>query len=279
MSILLSWGFPTDDATISATSQAGNMLASNLQNQQPQSMWRSTGVNNQDITFDFGTAQTMRLFYIENHNLTTGAWISVFFSSDNFTTIANQLSYNVTNPYVLGLGMEPLGVCTLGSTDICNPLPGTKLRNFYLFASQVYRYAKVRINDPFNADGYVQAGRIVLANYWQPTNNVDFGYKQNLGITSDGSFSRSGAWYARRRNQQNLFSMQFSFLSDGETATMNNMIRIVDRDKNIFFAAFPDESTAQLANNLGLCFLESHSGVTYSLPQYREFQLNLREAV
>jgi hypothetical protein len=278
--ILLSWGFPTDAATATATSAAANMPVTHLQNQQPSVPWRSTGCASETVTFDLGIAAPMKLLYLGNHNLTTQAVVTVEFSADNFSTIAKTYTFNITSPYVLGLGLEPLGVCTLGSTDACNDIPGTYLRNFFLLdGTDSYRYVRVRFVDPLNSDGYIQAGRVILGNYWQPRFNISFGYNQ-----------------APLANLENKFSMSFSYLDAGEASQLNIMIRQVGQivgnggvsragstyargTKNILFVAFPTQSDVEHIQNLGLCFLESQGGFTRVDPKHREFSLVLREAL
>jgi hypothetical protein len=256
------------------------MLAANLQNQQPSSVWRSTSAATQDIIYYMPNGGVMRALGIFNHNLTTSAYIETFFSTDAFATIAKQLIFNVTNPYVLGLGLEPLGICTLGSTGLCQPIPGTSLNNFYLFDEPlVYPYTLVRINDPDNPDGFIQAGRIVLGNYWQPTYNPSYGYRQQLQVSDSGRESRSGAWYARQKPQHNEFSMSFPWLDAGEAAQLNTMIRQVGQYKNILFAAYPRGSGPEKMQNLGLCFLKSQSGFSRDEHLFRKFDLTLREAL
>jgi hypothetical protein len=256
------------------------MLAANLQNQQPSSVWRSTSAATQDITFDLGAASPVKHMYLGNHNLSTGATVQVFLSDNNFSTVAKTYTFGITSMYVLGLGLEPLGVCTLGSTDACEDIAGTYLRNFFLLdGTDSYRYVKVRFIDPGNSDGFIQLGRLVLGNIWQPTHNVNYGYKQNLTLTSKGRESRSGAWYARQRPQHNEFSMSFPWLDAGEAAQLNTMIRQVGQYKNILFAAYPHESGPEKMQNLGLCFLKSQSGFSRDEHLFRKFDLTLREAL
>ena len=158
--ILLLSPSDSDAATLVADSEVSTLPAANLQNIQPKKKWRTTSLTPY-LTLDFGAAGcAANGFALIGHNLTSAATIRV----------RGKATFPVTS--------SPTVDTTASSAWPATGKPADTYWPHYLswlaWSNAVaLRYWRVDIADSGNADGYVQAGRLMLGTYWQPTTNFD----------------------------------------------------------------------------------------------------------
>jgi hypothetical protein len=117
--------------------------------------WRSAGLSAQDITVDFGAAQSVDLIGILNHNLTTFATIEI--AAGTSTAYAN---YSTT--------------ITWREFDAFTRLS----------SAQSYRYWRIRITDTSNPDGFIEVGYVLLGSLVQPGFTFRYDWDLNTDIRS-----------------------------------------------------------------------------------------------
>ena len=158
--ILLLSPSDSDAATLVADSEVSTLPAANLQNIQPKKKWRTTSLTPY-LTLDFGAAGcAANGFALIGHNLTSAATIRV----------RGKATFPVTS--------SPTVDTTASSAWPATGKPADTYWPHYLswlaWSNAVaLRYWRVDIADSGNADGYLQAGRLMLGTYWQPTTNFD----------------------------------------------------------------------------------------------------------
>ena len=116
-------------ATVAATSSDASYPIANVKALPITTVWRSTTAGVQDIEIDFGSAQSADLIALVNHNLTSGAAITV-----SAGTTTGYLNFSQTMPYREFLAFVRLS------------------------AAISYRYWRVRISDTSNQDSCIQVG-------------------------------------------------------------------------------------------------------------------------
>ena len=150
--------FPSDDATLTASSEKTNMPGTNLQLARPGKVWQSvdTELSNITIDFDMGAAKEISGFFLGEHNLTADATVNI--QADD---ASNFSSLDVD---------ESIPVSTLtkqdGTTEVVPRLA------FFWAAVQNYRYWRLKITDAANPDTYLEAGILKLFEYTEPAINI-----------------------------------------------------------------------------------------------------------
>lgn len=109
----------------------------------PDSEWRSTGVSDENLVFDLGSAQTPTALIIGHHNLTSGVTITL---QANASDSWGSPSYSQAISWASGI---------IG----------------YFLSGQNYRYWRIRLQDATNTDGYLRMALIYLGTYSEPSRN------------------------------------------------------------------------------------------------------------
>lgn len=178
----------SDAATLAASSAIATLPVSNLQNMQPKRKWRTDSATTAYIEIDFGAAGcAANGMALIGHNLSASATIRV----------RGKASYPVTS--------SPTVDTTALSAWPTSGKPTDESWPHYLswldwVNSTALRYWRIDIADAGNADGYLEAGRLMLGAYWQPTLNFDLGGVP-LGFDQRDvqTFTEYGSIYTDRR--------------------------------------------------------------------------------
>jgi hypothetical protein len=150
----------SDTATLAADSEVSTLPASNLQNMQPKRKWRTAGLTPY-LTLDFGTAGlACNGLALIGHNLTAAATLRVRAKATSDVTVSPTVDTGAVSAWpATGKPAEPYWPQYLSWVAWSN--------------ASALRYWRVDIADGGNTDGYLQAGRLMLCRYWQPTVNFD----------------------------------------------------------------------------------------------------------
>ncbi len=157
--------------------------------------WRSTGVAQETITIDNGSAVNTTCALLHDHNLTDTATVT--------------LEANATDSWATPSFSESI-------TTITDPL--------YAYIDESYRYFRWVLVDSANTDGYIQAANIMHTAYdsLEKQNGI-WGSSEIPGMNIQGNESLPGVvrryWYA---NQQNLT------LNFGETLSNNDVDELIE---------------------------------------------------
>ncbi len=142
--------------------------------------WRSVAgvLSNVDITMDFGSAQSVNLLALINHNLTSTATIAVAAGT------------------------------TSGVSNYSNTIAWRKYDAFlYLTVSQSYRYWRIRITDSASTDNYIEAGYVIAASATQLASSFSYGWAEVDQYVNNEVSSEFGVPYI----DELFYRMQFSF--------------------------------------------------------------------
>jgi hypothetical protein len=236
-----------DGLTLTATSEAGTYLASNLLNVQPGRIWRSTSTAAQTITADLGEDKRNNAFCIYAHNLSNDGTASVRLTLSNdaaHTDIVYDNTVEGTDP-LYGWGEGPYGMEGYGgysSEGWAQPFTVIWLGDVY-----VARYFRVIITDTANADGYIQAGRIKLGQ------SIDIpvvqGYSMGWDEQTELTRTRGGALRSDSRDPFRYASATSAVLDKIQEGDVLEVFRSVGRRGDVLWSAFPDDATAQTRRN------------------------------
>ena len=153
----------SDAATLAASSEVATLPVANLQNMQPKKKWRSNGSTSPYIEFDFGAAGcAANGLALIGHNLTGAATLR----------IRGKATYPVTSSPTVDTTAVSAWPATGKPTDEDFP----HFLSWLDWSNAVaLRYWRLDIADAGNAAGYIEAGRVMLGAYWQPTITIDLG--------------------------------------------------------------------------------------------------------
>jgi len=152
----------SDLATMAAGSEVATLPAVNLQNQQPKKVWRSASAADY-ITVTFGAPVAANMLALNGHNLSAGG----VFRVRGADTLANT-----TAAPTVDTGWQSVWPATGKPADAYWP---SYLSALLWSNDALFQYWRVDIADPAASQTYVEAGRLVLGRYWQPTINFDLG--------------------------------------------------------------------------------------------------------
>jgi hypothetical protein len=259
--IKLVFDFPTDKASLQFTSEAGNMLAQFVQTQQPSEIWRSTSLIDQEFIFELEEYTPFSALVLWNINFSIFSQITLSIYLENKSTFERTWP-GVEPLYAYSEG--PYGSISYGgysSKYIVNypffvkffePVPGTK--------------CVIRISDPENSTGYIQAGRIALGNYFSPEYNISYPYNAKYQFQSKQSLTRSGAIRCTKRVKNKIIPISLEYLNLNEALELEKAILESGLDKNILCSVYPDEKSSRETHNIVLGFLKegSYSGLIHA---------------
>jgi len=149
----------SDAATITAGSQVATLPAANLQSQQPKKVWRSASASDY-LNVSFATPIAANMLALVGHNLSSVGTYRV--------RAAATLAATTAGP-VLDTGFQSVWPVT--GKPVAESWP-RRLSALTWTNNAEYLYYRVDILD-ITPTTYIEAGRLVLGRYWQPTYNFD----------------------------------------------------------------------------------------------------------
>lgn len=190
------------DATMTATNEETDYEKEYLKDGLVSVFYRSTGITEISITFDFGTATTVQGVTVHNHNVVSGdttyKWES---SNDNFATAAVE-SENLT-----------LLTRTVKELNDNNVLTDATRRDAYYFAEWDERYYRVRIQKA--SGSYIEIGEICI---WTGNNTFTKNFSIGYAAGRDRIFSAvrgaEGQIFRRRKASRQMYDLTFENLAD-----------------------------------------------------------------
>lgn len=198
----------SDAGTITAGSEAAAMPASNLLRQQPGDRWRAEDLSSAWLQLDLGSATAINLIWLGYTNASSAATWRIRAASTEAGLTGGSPGYDSG-----ALDHWP----TTGLDDWLSTYPGfTHAYKWLGTSAQTFRYWRIDISDSANADGYYQAGRLYLANAWQPTRNIAYGWNVGWADPSDTVRAASGAGFSNRLRRYRELRFSLPFLSEDE---------------------------------------------------------------
>lgn len=225
-----------DRATLSASSEAGNLVVSNLLTNYKAEVWRSTGTS-ATVTLTWDASEFVGMIALPFCNLTSAATFRVrgythaTDSTPAFDTGAAVAAAG-TSLEDLGWGSQPLGA------------------NAYAFSARAYGVAWfaivpvekiiLDITDTSNPLGYLEASRIVAGAYWTPDNNADYGADLGLADTSKQERSDAGDLHTDRGMMHKTLSFNLGLMTAQDRNSFWNIIKRNGLYSPIFISLSPE---------------------------------------
>jgi hypothetical protein len=173
-------------------------------------------------TIDLGSAQEVKALVLYDHNITSGATITINGNSAN-SWGAPAFSESVT-------------------------WAADKILH-YLSEAQTYRYWQLQITDTANTDGYIETGEIFLGSYMELSKNYVEGFKKPFELLFDENKTPYGVSKKRFYNKRRNFQFDFNYILAADIALLETMLdALCDSDNGKINPFYFNDDSAIPAN-------------------------------
>lgn len=181
-----------------STTASSSYAASNTKSLPIAKHWRSTGVSSENLQIDLGSAKTVDLIGIVNHNLTSSAVITVYAGS-------------AANP---------------DGTQFSTTISWREFDAFKLMSTaQTYRYWKFIFANGSNPDGYIRVGYLLVGNSTTFDFHWQYGAKMTDRFVNLDNISAGGVPYVETKYGIIIHSFEFGPLSVTNMVTLRTLYR------------------------------------------------------
>lgn len=245
----------TDSATsITSDSEASGLLVTNLQDRQLVKVWRSDSDTTVQIDVNFGQGRIIDFIALIRHNISQNGTIRWRLSSvsDFATTVYDSGAVDAW-PVVEEFGTLPWGVFSWGG--FLNPeiAASYNISSFAVLTTPVVaQYLRIDIVDAGNADGYLQAGRLICGPSYRPSVNMAYGFDVQFVDESRVTKSRGGQTFIDE--VERFRRIRFDLINIPEAEIFSNVFNNIDRlrgiAKDILVIPQPDDPTTWTTQNI-----------------------------
>ena len=188
-------------------------------------VWRTNSALGGFLHGDFGSEKVVTFVSLLGHN----------FDEAQTLTITIELSNNsdLSNPTY----QQTFGLAQLVGITNDTSFPG--VWNVWDIVAPKSRYWSIDITQPGNPDNYIEVGRIIFGEYWEPDVNFDYGYR--LSVTDNSQISRT---------TNNVMRVIAKPKTRQVSATISHMEALEEIELNelavgheIFWSAYPESAS------------------------------------
>ena len=227
-----------DRASLSASSSAGALVVTNLQNDFKGQVWRATS-NSATLAAVWAAPEKVGCVALPFCNLTAAATIRV----RGYTNAADTVP-------AFDTGLRP--ACAFVPTDLYG-FRGAAV-NGYSFGAGAYAVAwfapqmvtQLIVDIVDTSLPYVEASRLVAGKYWSPEKNVDYGATTGMMDASVHSRNDSGDLVTVRGKRHRTLTVNFTILTPADRAAVNAILRGNGLPKPLFVSLSPESTDGEL---------------------------------
>jgi hypothetical protein len=229
-------------ATLAAAAEAGALVAGNLLTDIKSQVYRSTSTS-AALTLTWANAETVRCVALPYTNFTNAATLRV----RGYTNAADPDPVFDTTaltccPYtaasVFGWGINTPGVANFGY--------GGAVYAALWFTGGAVKKLVIDIADPTNAAGYIEAGRLVVGDYWELDYNADYGLQIGYNDASEHKRNEAGDLMTGIRPRAKTLTFGLSQISPPDRKKLMRILRGNGKPGPIYISVFPGNADADL---------------------------------
>lgn len=223
--IMVGFNNAADDASL--TGGSWTIGLSWLQDARPREKARSADASLASTKFriDLGSSTAIQLIALTATNLSSAADYRITWYSDAFITLAGNTGWLPVPGY-------PAYDPDNRGPDICHIFDAAETR----------RYWEFELDDTANPAGYVEAGRLLMSEIWQPSVNFGEGNAETLEPNTTFETSLGGTEYPLRRMPKRALRVSWSVLPESEMAELRRFRAIVGIDRQVYVVPDPDDT-------------------------------------
>lgn len=243
-----------DSATISATSTASGFSVNNLKSDTKSLVWRSVDLTTQTLTLTWSAAQLIDSVAMAFTNLISGSTIRIKLFSETSDSVPILDTGEIANEYTYP---PPAGFSSIGLISFAYG-GGAYMSAF--FSEKVCKKVTIEINSDdlrgwitsfydwyfsspidANPDGYIEISRLIVGKSWQPERNTAYGLVIGSTDASEMLRTDAGNLVIDRRTAHKTVSLNMNFMTENDKRNLNNLIRLVGKNKPVFLSIFPSD--------------------------------------
>lgn len=228
-------------ATLTASTTAGTLAASNMLTDVKSVVHRSTGTS-VTYTMTWTANQTVGGVALPATNLTSTATIRVQLYSDTAGT--TQIADSGT---VSACPSSQLGLFGWGSNINANAFAhggASKAAVWFSTKLSTVRRCVITLTDTSNPAGYIDCARLVIGPYWEAPYNPKYGATAGTQDLTKVDRSEGGDQLTVRGPQYQTMSLDLALLTEVKRAELAKIIRSIGSFRSVFFSLLPGNSTA-----------------------------------
>lgn len=227
-----------DRGTLTASSTAGSLAASNMQIDRKSKVWRST-TTSATLSCAWTTSEYVSGVIIPFCNLSATATITVRIynvtsgGSPIYTSPATEAGPIVAAGY-WAWGQEPLGVNAYSYGF-------SKYARVWIPNRYQAKRVEIDISDPSNPSGYLEVSRLVIGNHWSPQFNTSFGIPVSYVDTSVNSRAQSGDLISTIGIKYKKLVVDLNWLVAADRTILSSLLQKNGTSKSVFVSLFPED--------------------------------------
>lgn len=235
-------------ATLSGGSWAGTLPLANLKDRILSKPARSTNddATSTKFTIALDAPRPVRVIALCRHNMSVGGLVRFRAYSDaGLTALEYDSDWLEAWPAVyqsIDLEWEADNFWTGVPTE--DDLDGYSWNYVHIPPQLIYQqYWTVEIDDTSNPDGYIEIGRVFIANGWQPIYNMNVGASIGYNSRSTVSEAQDGTEYFDERTAYRVANFSLSAIDvDEAMGQAFDIMRRVDISREVLFVYNPDDT-------------------------------------
>ena len=232
----------TQNLSLTASTTAGTLAASNLLTDIKSQVWRSTSTTAQ-LTVTWTNLRTIKAVILAHTNFTNVTTMRVRGYTNTADVVGSATPVfdtteltccNVTSGAAMGWDLNIPGVANFGyggSVYASSFFTGGSVRKLY-----------IEIVDTGNATGYVEVSRLITGDYWEPSYNADWGLK--LGYKDDSEHTRSfaGDLMTEIKPRSKTLTFDFGDMIEADRAVLMRIVRSNGLPAPLYISVFPGDT-------------------------------------
>lgn len=249
-----------DDATLTADPamvESGGLTRLNLQKATERARTaRTTSLASQDVKLTWAANQTANTMWLARNNMTTAGTLQPRLYSDAAWT-TNTYAPTASAAFVTS-SLDAIDSARYTERDFLH----LKHTVIYFTERTDIRSAIARFVDAANADGYVEATKLLMGKYREVTYNPPVGNVELVqmdagkgGRADDGSHIVDKSWKARR------LTINLEHVPDADVTWLLAMARYLGLDKECAVDLYPEDTSAKGIYNRAIVRIVSAPGI------------------
>ena len=264
-----------DRGTITASSTAGSLSASNLKIDRKSKIWRSVGTI-ATLTCTWTSLETISGVVLPFCNLSDTATIQV-----RVYDVGTGGSPIFTSPLILAAPMIPLGYWAWGQQPLgVNTFSYGFNTYARIWLGKMFSARRVEIDivDTNNTAGYIDVSRLIVGNHWSPQFNTGFGIPVTFTDSTVNSRAQSGDLISNIGFKSKKMTVDLNWLTDADRSLLTSLFRNNGASKPVFMSVFPNDTDPAKEQTYQIYGKLPNSGqITHPMHTIYSSQLELEE--
>lgn len=232
-----------DAATLTASPALADTLpAENLQSPERETVARTTGLASQTIDVTLDQARAMSACVLYRGNFTGAAtWrVRVYDTPAMGTLLYDSGSQYLAAPKPFGdleWGVDPLGVTLFTGW-------GYTFSTLW-FPTVIGQFVRIELADAANPDGYMEASRLFIGRYLEPSNMPIAGAHLQWCESTRQERSEGGTLHSEPAAPYRALVVSGIFMGEKDRTSLSDMQRVAGLRKDVFVSMYPTEANAR----------------------------------